>query len=111
MLADRIAIIYRGRILKNGTVEELKRSLLGPAEYEVKVRGEWPRMTFRLPAGVSLLEAGEFGPRFRVDDPQTANPILLKELMKRGAEVVALQELPRTIEQVYLAAMAQVKYD
>ena len=109
MLADRIAIIYRGRILTSGTVEELKRSLLGPAEYEVRVRGEWPDMTFRLPEGVSLLEAGEYGPRFRVDDPQTANPILLKELMKRGAEVVALQELPRTIEQVYLAAMAQVK--
>jgi len=111
MLADRIAIIYRGRILTSGTVEELKRSLLGPAEYEVRVRGEWPDMTFRLPEGVSLLEAGEYGPRFRVDDPQTANPILLKELMKRGAEVVALQELPRTIEQVYLAAMAQVKND
>jgi hypothetical protein len=57
------------------------------------------------------LEAGESGPRFRVEDPQTANPILLKELMKRGAEVVALQELPRTLEQVYLAAMAQVKND
>jgi ABC-2 type transport system ATP-binding protein len=111
MLSDRIAIIYRGRILISGTVEELKRRLLGPAEYEVRVRGEWPRVTFRLPAGVTPLEAGESGPRFRVEDPQTANPILLKELMKRGAEVVALQELPRTLEQVYLAAMAQVKND
>jgi ABC-2 type transport system ATP-binding protein len=111
MLADTIAIIYRGHILTSGTVEELKRRLLGPAEYEVRVRGEWPRVTFHLPAGVTLLEAGESGPRFRVEDPQTANPILLKELMKRGTEVVALQELPCTLEQVYLAAMAQVKYD
>jgi hypothetical protein len=61
-----------------------------------------------LPKGVTPLEAGENGPRFRVEDPLIANPILLKELMKRGAEVVALQELPRTLEQVYLAAMAQV---
>ena len=30
--------------------------------------------------------------------------------MERGVEVVALQELPRTLEQVYLAAMAQVTY-
>ncbi|HEX7540824.1 MAG TPA: ABC transporter ATP-binding protein [Anaerolineales bacterium] len=108
MLANKIAIIYRGRILTSGTVEELKRSLLGPPEYELRVRGEWPPGTLKLPPGVTPLEAGETGPRFRVEDPQTSNPILLKELMRRGAEVVALQELPRTLEQVYLAAMAQV---
>jgi len=108
MLANKIAIIYRGRILTSGTVEELKRNLLGLAEYEVRVRGEWPRGILNLPAGVTQLKAGETGPRFRVENPLIANPILLKELMKRGAEVVALQELPRTLEQVYLAAMAQV---
>jgi ABC-2 type transport system ATP-binding protein len=108
MLANKIAIIYRGRILTSGTVEDLKRSLLGPPEYELRVRGKWPPRTLKLPLGVTPLEAGETGPRFRVEDPQTSNPILLKELMKRGAEVVALQELPRTLEQVYLAAMAQV---
>jgi ABC-2 type transport system ATP-binding protein len=111
MLADKIAIIYRGRVLTSGTIEELKRKLLGPAEYELKVRGEWPRMTFALPQGVTALEAGPSGPRFRVEDPQMANPVLLKELMQRGVEVVALQELPRTLEQVYLAAMAQVQHD
>jgi ABC-2 type transport system ATP-binding protein len=111
MLADKIAIIYRGRVLTSGTIEELKRKLLGPAEYEVKVRGEWPQTPFDLPAGISPLEAGKFGPRFRVEDPQMDNPVLLKELIRRGAEVVALQELPRTLEQIYLAAMAQVRHE
>ena len=110
MLADKIAIIYHGRVLTSGTIEEMKRKLLGPAEYELKVRGEWPRMTFALPQGVTALTAGPSGPRFRVEDPQMANPVLLKELMQRGVEVVALQELPRTLEQVYLAAMAQVQH-
>ena len=72
------------------------------------MRGKWPRGTLNLPPGVTPLEASEAGPRFRVEDPQTSNPILLKELMKRWAQVVALQELPRTLEQVYLSAMAQV---
>ena len=111
MLADKIAIIYRGRVLTSGTIEELKRKLLGPSEYEVRVRGEWPHATFDLPSGVTPLAAGPAGPRFRVEDPQMANPVLLKELMGRGVEVVALQELPRTLEQVYLAAMAQVQHD
>jgi ABC-2 type transport system ATP-binding protein len=108
MLANKIAIIYRGRILTSGTVDELKRSLLGPAEYEVRVEGKWPRGTLNLPPGVIPLEASDTGSRFRVEDPQISNPILLKELMKRKVKVVALQELPRTLEQVYLAAMAHV---
>jgi ABC-2 type transport system ATP-binding protein len=108
MLANKIAIIYRGRILTSGTIDELKRSLLGPAIYEVHMRGEWPHEPMNLPPGVTPLEAGKTGPRFRVEDPISSNPILLKELMEHGAEVVALQELPRTLEQVYLAAMAKV---
>jgi ABC-2 type transport system ATP-binding protein len=108
MLANKIAIIYRGRILKSGTIAELKRTLLGPAEFEARVRGDWSYQNLKLPPGVTLLDRGEAGPRFRVDDPQASNPALLKELMKRGADVVAFQEMPRTLEQVYLAAMAQV---
>ena len=92
-------------------IEEMKRALLGPAEYELRVRGEWPDLRFDLPAGVTTLTASGLGPRFRIEDPQTANPILLREMMKRAVEVVALQELPRTLEQVYLAAMAQVRHD
>ena len=87
--------------------------MLGPAEYELRVRGEWPRATFDLPAGVTAAPS-----RRRVAAPvpyrrpaNWPNPILLRELMERGVEVVALQELPRTLEQVYLAAMAQVKHD
>jgi ABC-2 type transport system ATP-binding protein len=110
MLADKIAIIYRGRILVSGTVDELKRCLLGPAEYEVRVQGDWPCEPLNLPKGITPLEAGEAGHRFRVEDPQNSNPKLLKELMRAGAEVVALQELPRTLEQVYLAAMDQVNH-
>jgi ABC-2 type transport system ATP-binding protein len=111
MLADKIAIIYRGSVLTSGTIEELKRSLLGPAEYELRVQGAWPPAGFELPHGVTALQAGEFGPRFRVEDPQQANPLLLRKFMDSGVEIVAMQELPRTLEQVYLAAMAQVKHD
>ncbi len=87
MLANKIAIIYHGRVLTSGTIEELKKSLLGPAEYEVRVQGEWPRTTFDLPAGVTALPAGERGPRFRIEDPQMANPILLKRIdgARRGS--------------------------
>jgi ABC-2 type transport system ATP-binding protein len=109
MLADKIAIIYRGRILTSGTLDEMKRRLLGPAEYEVRVRGKWPRRTLDLPAGTQLLATQESSALFRVEDPGASNPVVLKQLMESGAEVIAMQEMPRTLEQVYLAAMAQVK--
>jgi len=108
MLADKIAIIYKGEILTSGTVDELKRTLLGPAEYEVQLQGKWPRRELNLPPGVTPLEIGETSSRFRIEDPHISNPLLLKELAKRKAKVVALQESPRTLEQVYLAAMERV---
>jgi ABC-2 type transport system ATP-binding protein len=109
MLADKIAIVYRGRVLTSGTVNEMKRTLLGPAEYEVRVRGSFPKLRGELPGGVVPLAAGECGPRYRVEDPERSNPELLKLFIQQGIDVIALQELPRTLEQVYLAAMAKVK--
>ncbi len=110
MLADHIAIIYRGRILIQGTVEELKLALLGPAEYQVRVRGSWRGGTLDLPRGVTLLGEAAAGPRFRVEDPVESNPILLKQFIKSGVDVVSMQEVPRTLEEVYLAAMAKVAH-
>ena len=111
MLADQIAIIYRGRILTGGTVEALKKRLLGPAEYEVRIRGKWPPGSFRLPQGVTLIGDVDSVRRFRVDDPDQANPLLLQALVSHHVQVVAMQEAPRNLEQVYLAAMAQARQD
>jgi ABC-2 type transport system ATP-binding protein len=108
MLADHVAIIYRGSILVNGSVDDLKKNLLGPAMYEVKMRNGWHIGTLDLPPGVDLVAESETGARFRVSDAEAANPVILKQLMARGDEVITFQEMPRTLEEVYLAAMAQV---
>jgi len=110
-LADNVAIIYRGRILISGSVEELKERLLGPAVYEVRLRNGWHSRKPDLPTGVELVTESEFGARFRVDDADATNPEILQQLMARGGEVVSMQEVPRTLEEVYLAAMAQVSHD
>jgi hypothetical protein len=57
---------------------------------------------------VDLIAESETGARFRVSDAEAANPVILKQLMARGDEVITFQEMPRTLEEVYLAAMAQV---
>ncbi len=108
MLADQIAIIYQGRILIQGTLDELRRRLLGPAEYQVKFSGGWRPDEFRWPDGVRLLHAREGEIRFQVESPEVSNPLILRQLIERNLQVVSMQETPRTLEMLYLKAMAQV---
>jgi len=110
-LADQVAIIYRGKILLDGSVDELKKRILGPVEYEVQIKGEWPLKTIKLPAGVLWVQNGNLPRRFQVQDPKNSNPLLMKELLKQKIEVISFQEVTRTLEQVYLKVMEQAHRD
>ena len=107
MLADKIAIIYHGRILLMGTLAELRQRMLGPAEYEVKLAGSWKGNGLQLPPGVMMIEKGSHGFRYTVEDPQQANPVILAQLVQSETLVTAMQEMPRSLEMIYLKAMAQ----
>ena len=106
-LADKIAIIYHGRILLEGTLPELREKLLGPAEYEVKLSGSGLPEGWELPAGAYLTNKGEACFRFTVENPKEVNPQVLVQLIRANLSVVAIQEVPRSLETVYLKAMAQ----
>ncbi len=111
ILADVVAIIYRGRILVSGTLDELKQSILGPREYEVRMAQGWDSSALDLPAGVTLSGRDADWMRFRIDQPQIANPLLIHELSAHKAPVMSVQEAPRTLEQVYLKVMADAQAD
>ena len=108
-LADSIAIIYRGKILLNGTLDELKRVVLGPVEYEAQFAQDFDAGELDLPHGVTLAARNGTSLRFRVEAPQTVNPILVHTLTSRNAPLVSFQEVPRKLEQVYLKTMADAQ--
>ena len=108
-LADQIAIIYRGKILLQGTLEDMKRNVLGLPEYEIKFSDAWDSNGFELPQGVELLSRTATSLKVRVERPQESNPQILKALSEKSAPVMAFQEEPRTLEQVYLKVMAEAK--
>ena len=108
-LADSIAIIYRGKILLNGTLDELKRVVLGPVEYEAKFAHNFDAGDLTLPHGVTLASRNTDSIRFRVDVPQEVNPLLVSALTSRNAPLVSFQEVPRRLEQVYLKTMAEAQ--
>jgi ABC-2 type transport system ATP-binding protein len=102
-LADKIAIIRRGRVIAYGSPAELKQKLLGPAEYEVRFSGPVERAS--LPPGVPLSASEPGRLHYRTDKPGRDNPRVLKSLLEQGLAVVSLQEVPRSLEQVYLQAI------
>lgn len=108
-LADTMAIIYRGKILLNGTLDELKRSVLGPVEYEAKFAQDFDAGDLDLPQGVILASRSATSLRFQVQAPQIVNPQLVHALTSRNAQLVSFQEVPRKLEHVYLKTMADVQ--
>src|SRR3990172_4258589 len=84
-LADRIAIIYRGKILLNGTLDELKSQVLGPVEYEAKFAQEFDAGELDLPQGVTLAARDSTSLRFQIEAPQMVNPTLVHALTSRNA--------------------------
>jgi len=108
-LADKIAIIYRGKILLNGSLDELKRQVLGPVEYEAKFAEPFDAGDLNLPEGAVLASRDATSLRFRVEAPQAVNPIIVNALTSKQAPLVSFHEVSRKLEQVYLKTMADAQ--
>jgi ABC-2 type transport system ATP-binding protein len=104
-LADQIAIIRRGRIIALGSPQALKLRLLGPIEFELRfgnsLNGYQP---VSLP-GILMTSSGPDWIRYRITNPVQSNPLLLRGFLDQGLPVISLQEVPRSLEQVYLQAI------
>ena len=98
-LADIIVIIYRGRILMQGTLEELKDRVLGPVEFTARLSQAWDARGLELPEGVEMRTPAENQVRFQVERPRETNPRLMAALAAAQAPVLTFEEVsaePRT---------------
>jgi ABC-2 type transport system ATP-binding protein len=101
-LANRIAVIRRGKLIALGTPSQLKNDLLGLPMWQVNLAqplGQpWPSMNGHL----QIQFQNETTLQYRTLEPQVANPLLLDALHGVGAKVLTLNEMPRSLEDVYL---------
>jgi ABC-2 type transport system ATP-binding protein len=104
-LADKIAIIRQGKIIIQGSASELKQRFLGPAEFEVRFSTDLNGSVPELPEQVRMTHRGDNWLRYQTEQPQHFNPIILSQLLANGFPVVSLQEVSRSLEQVYLQAI------
>ncbi|MDX2139993.1 MAG: ABC transporter ATP-binding protein [Chloroflexota bacterium] len=106
-LAHQIAIIRRGRIIASGTFAELARQVVGEPVMELRVAGELNGLAKDLSDMVRVEDSGRDWLRFRVADPQTTNPALIRRVHGLGIDVVTLAPVSQTLEQVYLQIMQE----
>ena len=110
-LADKIAIIRQGQIILQGSPQELKNNTLGLPEYEIRLAIQLNGRRPNLPEGLQQTSSGQDWIRYRTPNPVRDNPQILQLLVEQDLPVFSLQEVPRSLEQVYLQVINSVEME
>jgi ABC-2 type transport system ATP-binding protein len=102
ILADRIGVIRRGRLIANGTFTELSQRFVGDPLMEIQFTRPLNGTAKELTGMVDVVETGENWLRYRTANPQGTNPGVLRKLAGQGIDVVTLSEIKQSLEAVYL---------
>jgi ABC-2 type transport system ATP-binding protein len=110
-LADRIMVIRDGLVVAEGTRDQLTRQLLGEPIWELRLAGP-AHDSAKLLGGLVQIEAsGADWLRYRCADARAINPQIIARLAAHGTPVIALTELPRRLEDVYLSIVEKKNVD
>jgi ABC-2 type transport system ATP-binding protein len=101
-LANKIAIIRHGKIIANGTFEELSRQFVGDPIMELRVKGELNGFAQDLASVVKVEASGADWIQYRTTHPQDDNPAILRKAMGLGIDVITLAPITKTLEDIYL---------
>lgn len=108
-LADTIAVIRRGKIIAQGSPGELKQRMLGDPIMELRVTGPLNGAVGELREMVDILDSGADWIRYRTANPAKHNPSILRAMAGLGVSVITLQEVGRSLEDVYLQIVSRAE--
>ena len=110
-IADRVIVLYRGRVARSGTTGELRAS--GKPTFLIAFKGDASRAHDTLErAGVTtelVVADGTSALRFSAEDPEATNPLVLRALLDAGIAVLTLTREERTLEEAYFAIVSEAK--
>ena len=108
-IADRVVVLYKGRVAREGTTEAL-RSVERPT-FVASFDGDEAKAIAALARiGVVAEHAGKNGTaalRFSAEDAGTTNPAVLRALLDEGIAVLTLVREERSLEEAYFAIVSQ----
>lgn len=105
-LSDQIAIIQKGKIIIQGSPSHLKRMYLGPQEFIIHLGHNRNGYLPEMPPQVRITACGPDWLRYQTEQPEVTNPEILRRFLAQDLPVISLQEVERSLEQVYLEAIA-----
>jgi ABC-2 type transport system ATP-binding protein len=109
-ISDRVVIVDRGRIVREGPTEEL-RSAGQPSFRAELVADETAVRGALLSAGVTVdgitVGNGRLEVRWTTDDPAENNTRALRALLDTGARVISVNAETRSLEDAYLAIIKE----
>ena len=110
-IADRVIVLYRGRVAREGTTDSLRAA---PQQtYLLTFLGDETAAIAALAragvAGESASANGTHAVRFSAQDAASTNPAVLRALLDSGVGVLTLTREERTLEDAYFAIVSQAK--
>ncbi|HEY6203874.1 MAG TPA: ABC transporter ATP-binding protein [Candidatus Limnocylindria bacterium] len=109
-IADRVVVLYRGRVAREGLTGDLRAD--AHPRFIVSFTGDATAARETLArAGVKAEPAdpqnGYNALRFDADEPGTTNPAVLRALLASGASVITLVREERSLEDAYFSIVAE----
>jgi len=106
-LADRIAIIRRGKIIANDPPADLKRKMVGDPVMELRLACSLDGALEYLPEEIVKIASGDNWVRYSTSQPEVVNPKTLSSLANAGIPVITLSRIERSLEEVYLQVVSE----
>lgn len=107
LLADRIAIIRRGKVIAQGTLEDLRQQFIGRPMMELRIQGKVDALRNDLAELIDIESAGTEWLQYRTATPAETNTAVLKKCLDLGVKIVTLSGVTQTLEDIYLQAVEE----
>lgn len=104
-IADQIAIINHGKIILQGSSQQLKMAVRDTTRFRIRFSTALNSYTPSLVKGAELLEKGEDWLVYQTAQPLSVNPALIRHLSQQGLPILTIEEQACSLEEVYLRAV------
>ena len=102
-VCDRVGIMHRGKLVAEGTVDELSAKTSGEGlEFEAQVRGGGPGLITALEALEGVRKVTFEGERLVVACDEDVRGAIARTILNEGAELLELRQRTFTLEEIYL---------
>lgn len=111
-LCDRVAIINAGKIVQMGTAAQLDKDLFGAQELSIQVKDALPPNLVAELQGLEFVknvQANHTRLTVRLQDIDANAPDVIECLTKGGARILEVQRNRHSLEEIYLALMADAR--